>query len=129
MFSVHPIEGFWLLINLVGFGVAAWLLSDALADRAAIRAANGRAREIIGSGGVRREVIRLAVSVLLLVVVVPGLFVDREIALSPPLAALMLVPALITANGLLDAQERRRLAALLQTDIDHERRQKLREAR
>jgi hypothetical protein len=120
---VNPfsLEGLWLIANLIGVGSAAWLLSDALADRAAIKRANGRARAIIGNGDVRRYVIRLVISIDLLAVVLP---LPREARIT----LLVIAPILIATNGVLDARERRRLAGILETDIANERRQKLRDA-
>jgi hypothetical protein len=127
--SIHPIEAVWLGTTLLGLLFAILGLGDAIADRSAIRKANGRAREIVGDGNVKREVLLLLVQVALLVVVVPGLFVNRDIPLSPPIVALTLVPVLLAGRGALDARERRRLADILESDIAHERRQALRDAR
>lgn len=124
MIHVNAVEAVWIASNLLGVVFTIAALGDAWADEKAIRALNGRARELVGRGNIRREAFRLAVQVILLVVVVPGLFSDREINLSLPVAALMAVPFVILASSVLDWGERRRLARMLDADIATERRRR-----
>lgn len=116
-FDVNPIEAVWLVLNLVTFAFTLSAFVDARADRSAVKLLNGHARELIADGTVRREGIRLAVQVLLLVVVVPGLFSSREIVLSVPIAALMVVPVLLLGSSFFDARDRKALTVLVAADI------------
>jgi hypothetical protein len=78
-----------------------------------VKLLNGKAREIATLGHVRREVMRGLVQVLLLAVAVPSLFSDRDISLTPALAALMAVPVLLLLQSYLDARERRLLTLVV----------------
>lgn len=79
------------------------------------------ARELTVWGSVRRAFLGLVIAALLLAVAIPGLFVDRPIALSPQLIALMLVPAVLLLQALLDTRDRARLVGLLLDVVKAER--------
>ena len=116
--SVNPVELFWLSVNSLTFAVTLWALIDARKDLAAVRALNGHIRGIIARGNVRREWVRLGVQALLLGIAVPGLFSDRETAITPVLAMFLCVPVLLLANTLLDHRDRGRVADRLAKDIE-----------
>ena len=110
---VHPLEAAWVALNVATLLVTTVLLREARRDHEAVKALNGRTREIATRGDIRRESLRIAVNALLLSVVVPGLFVDRPVNLSPPVAALMAVPLVLLLSSFLDLRERRLLTALI----------------
>jgi hypothetical protein len=60
---------------------------------------------------------RLVTHTLLLLVVLPGLFVDRELTLTLPLLALIAAPVPILVNSILDAVDRRRLLEQTRRDM------------
>ena len=106
---VDPIEAVWLGINLMAFALTFWNLREAHRDQAAVRKANGHAREIAARGDFRREALRLVMLACLTSVAIPGLTVDDGIALTPSLLALMAVPFIIFIQSAYDARERRQL--------------------
>lgn len=119
--SVNFVEALWILLNLVTFLLTAFAFLDARADQETVRLLNGRARELAAAGLVRREGLRVAVQALLLFVALPGLFVDREVVLSPAVAALMVVPAILLTSSLFDGRDRKRMALIATADILEER--------
>lgn len=116
-FDVHPIEAAWVIVNLATFAFTLSAFVDARADRSAVKLLNGHARELIANGTVRREGIRVTVQLLLLSVVAPGLFSDRDIALSLPIVALMTVPVLLLLSSFFDARDRKALTVIVAADI------------
>jgi hypothetical protein len=118
---INELEALWILSNLLGLMLTISTLVDARADEKAIKALNGRARELVGRGNVRRESLRVLVQVLLLAVVVPGMFRDQPTPLTLPIACLLAVPWVLVLNSALDVRERRQLADMLDVAIDLER--------
>lgn len=114
--SVDAIEAIWITLNLTTFVLTASALLDAMADRAAVRLLNGRARELAAAGIVRREVLRLAVQALFLIAIVPGLFVERPVSLTPTVLALMSVPAILLVSSVLDARDRKAMTVIVASD-------------
>lgn len=103
---VGPVELAWVLINGAALILTVLALIDARADARTVRALNGRAREIVTAGNVRREGLRVVAQILLLTLGVPALLSERNVGLSPfvlQLIALALVMLLSTA---LDARDR-----------------------
>lgn len=115
-FSVGPVEAVWLLVNLVTLILTLVAFVDARADRLTVTLLNGKARELAAQGIVRREGFRIIVQVLLLSIAIPGLFVDRDIQLTPILAALIAVPLVLLVSSFLDARDRRHMTALVTAD-------------
>jgi hypothetical protein len=106
---VDPLEALWFVVNLSTLALTLVALRGAWRDLAIARGdASDRheLREITARGNVRREALRLVVQLLLLSVVVPALFTDRPVTLSPPIIALILVPAVLLASTIFDARER-----------------------
>jgi hypothetical protein len=118
---VDPIEGFWLAINLFALSVTIAALIDAVDNQRAVKLLNGHARELATEGTVRREALRVVVQVLLILVVIPGLMIDRPITLSGPIVALILVPVVLLVSSLLDARERRSLTVITAAELVIER--------
>lgn len=110
---VHPLEAIWTATNVLALLVKVWLLREAIRDHRAVKLLNGAAREIATRGDIRRESIRIGVTLLLLSIVVPGLFIDRDITLTPAILALMAVPLVLLLQSALDLRERRLLTALI----------------
>lgn len=121
MLSVSAIEFGWIVVNLTASVLTLTALFDARADRTAVRLLNGHARELAADGIVRREVIRLVVQLMLLSIVIPGLFSDREITLSPVVLALIGIAVLLAFQTFLDARERKALTALVAADVIKDR--------
>lgn len=103
---VGPVELAWVLINGAALALTVLALVDARADARTVSALNGKAREIVTAGNVRREALRVIAQALLLLLGVPALLSERDVGLSPfvlQLIALALVMLLSTA---LDARDR-----------------------
>jgi hypothetical protein len=111
--SVSLVEFLWVMLNTITLVFTITALVDARADREAVRLLNGKARELAASGIVRREMVRVIVQVLLLSIAVPGLFSDRETALSPVVAALMAVPLFLLLSSFWDARERKAMTVIV----------------
>lgn len=111
--SVDPLEWLWLLVNGFTLALTIGAFHDARQAQAAVRALNGRAREIVADSNVRREALRIAVQALLLSIVVPGLFSSRPITLSWPIIALITVPVILMISSGLDMYDRRRVIELI----------------
>lgn len=118
---IGAVEGFWLLITGFAIAISIIALSDAVADRRAIKSLNGRARRIIGGGNIRREVARLVINVLLFTLAIPAAFDDADIHLTPFLVVLLAVPIVILANSIFDWIERRQLSRILEAELKAER--------
>ena len=118
---VNGVEALWIVLNLTTFVLTASALLDARADREAVRKLNGSARELVAKGIVRREGLRLVVQVLLLIIVVPGVFADREFNFTPAIAALMLIPIVLLISSAVDARDRRALTVVVAADLLEER--------
>lgn len=113
MIFVGPVELFWLAVNLMALALTVQALIEARHDRETVKRLNGRAREVAVAGDVRRAWERIVKVSLLLVVAVPGIFSDRDITLTPPIVALMLVPCIILLSAYRDSRERKLLTALV----------------
>ncbi len=83
--------------------------------------ATGDARRLTARGNVRREALRTVVQLLLISIVIPGLFTDRAITLTPALIALILVPIVLFTSTVFDARDRTRLADMLLAAVRAER--------
>jgi hypothetical protein len=123
MLHIAPAEWFWVVVNGGSVILTAWAVRDARQKYQAVRILNGRAREIVAAGNIRRETLRLLTQILLLAIVIPGLFVDRPVTLWSEaginwgLIALVLVPVPILVNSLVDAVDRHRLVSQVERDI------------
>lgn len=104
-----PIEVAWILINITAVVLTVYALRDARVTQEAVIALNGKARELVAQQNVRREWLRLIVQVCLLVIVIPGLFNDRPVPLSPIVIDLMAIPVILLLSTVLDLRDRRRL--------------------
>lgn len=113
MIHVGTVELAWLGITFLALAICTGLLVDAVRDYRAVKALNGRAREVAVSGSVRGEAFRIVILACLFVVAVPGIFSDREVMLSLPIALLMAVPSLLLLWAYTDKRERRYLTALV----------------
>jgi hypothetical protein len=124
-FHVAPIEALWFAINAVALALTALALVDAWRDVRAARCDDSprhEARLAVAEGNVRREILRLLVHTLLISIVLPGLFIDRPITLTPALGALLLVPVVLLIQTALDVRERaavaEKLLVLVRTERD-----------
>lgn len=95
---IDPIEAFWIGTNLAAALLTVLALRDAWQDRASVKRGNARSLAIIADGAVWQEALSLVIQVLLVLVVLPGIYVDRPIALSLPVVGLMLVPVALLAK-------------------------------
>lgn len=123
---VDALEAVWLALNAIGVVLTIGALLEARRDLRAARDDEGdrsEPRELTAGGDVRRESLRLIVHTALLSIVIPGLFVDREIILSPILAALFTVPVVLLLQSALDLRERSILTEMLIRMIRDERAQ------
>lgn len=114
--NVNEVEAFWLLINLVTLILTVRAYLEARADRDAVKALNGRARELAAAGQVRREGFRVIVQALLLSVVIPSLFAPGGVSLTAPIVALMAVPVVLLVSSWLDSRDRRALVLLISAE-------------
>jgi hypothetical protein len=119
--SIDAIEAIWIALNLSTFVLTAAALLDALADKRAVVALNGHARELIATGVVRRESLRLVVQGFLLAIIVPGLFDDRPTPLNFFVVILMAIPVVLLLSSVLDARDRRAMTVLVAADLLHDR--------
>ena len=113
--SVDPVEGIWFLVNLVALVITFRAYIDARADREAVRALNGAIRELTATGFVRSAGLLVIAHLLLLSVVIPGLFVDRPVVISPIVLALVAVPIVLLTSSVMDVRDRRRISALAES--------------
>lgn len=121
---VDPVEALWFLVNAATLMFTVGALVDARRDQVAARGDDSPvsdARRLTASGNVRREALRAVVQILLISIVVPGLFTDRPINLSPALLALIAVPIVLLTSTIFDARDRTRLADMLLVAIRTER--------
>jgi hypothetical protein len=117
--SIQPIEAVYLVIILAALFLTFSALVDARADSAAVRLLNGKARELAAAGNVRREVLRIVVLLLLLVIALPGLFSDTEVRLTAPVLALIAIPLVLLHSTILDARDRRAMTVVVTADLLH----------
>ena len=111
--SIDLVEAVWIFVNVVALVLTLRAYVDARADREAVRVMNGAARELVATSYVRHAGLLAIAHVLLLSVVLPGLFVDRPVVLTPIVAALMAVPIVLLTSSALDYRDRGRLAVLV----------------
>lgn len=119
---VGAVELLWLAIN--GIAVVLQLIAwqDARRDRADVALANGPIRRATAQGNVVRERLRTAGQLILLGLVAPALFDDREVRLSPFVLALIALSLVLLGLALVDWRLRRQLAGITREQIDDERR-------
>lgn len=115
------IEWLWVVINTVSLVVSVQSFREARRAQLAVAQLNGRAREIVAEAGVRREALRVGISLILLAIVVPLLFDDRETMLNFFVVALVSVALLLMVNAVSDARARRMLMAILWDEIEARR--------
>lgn len=110
--SIDFIEALWIVVNTstLVLTISAWL--DARTNEIAVKKLNGRATEFAARGQVRRETFRIICQILLISIVIPGLFIDRPVNLSPPVIALIIVPIILLISSLYDARDRKVLTLL-----------------
>lgn len=121
-FLLSDLGRYWTTVNGAVIVITLLALVDALRDRSAVRVMNGHATHIAASGNVRRESIRLATQVMLVVfgwASTQG--ADRIVTLTPGLLALLVTPALILLNTIGDAYDRIRLERYLRAQLEAER--------
>jgi hypothetical protein len=121
---VAPLEALWFAINAVALVLTGLALVDADRDVRVAKADDSprhEARQAVAQGNVRREILRLLVHALLISIVLPGLFIDRPITLTPALGALLLVPMVLLVQTALDVRERAAVAAKLLVLVRTER--------
>lgn len=138
---VNLVEAIWLVVSLLGVIFTAVLLLDSIGERETVRdLGNGRQalRLFIVRGNIRRESIRLAVQIILLLAVVPSALRPGEFNLRFDLSTpegvlatsitvavlgLICVPIGMTISSFFDARDRRIIRAmaydLIRTDDDH----------
>ena len=114
--TISPLTFAWLALNLVTLALTVAALIEARADREAVRALNGRARELVAAGQVRRETFRTAVQGLLLAAVFPSLLARPELGIIA-IGALMTVPVLLLIASLTDARDRRRMTVFTAAQV------------
>ena len=117
MLSVQPFEALYIVIILTAFLLTISAVIDARADRAAVRLLNGHARELAAEGNIRREQLRLVILAFLFVIVIPGLFDDSEIPISPLIIALLGIPVVLLISTVFDAKDRRAMTILVTADL------------
>jgi len=120
--NINAIEAFWIGVNALACVITTLAVWDAWSDRAAIKALNGRAREIAAAGNVRREVLRLIVQTLLLMLVVPSALNADDIELSYFVIVLISIPVVLLGSTLFDLRDRKRLIGIVAADLEGERR-------
>lgn len=121
---IDPIEALWFVVNAATLFFTLAALIDARKDYAAALSdndTNAPARRLTARGNVRREVLRTLAQLLFISIVIPGLFMDRAINLSPALIALIAIPVVLFIATVLDARDRGRLADMLLTTVRTER--------
>lgn len=114
---VDPIEWLWIALNGTTFAVTVLAWREARRDRAVVQLKDGRVREIATDGHVRRETVRGIIQVLLLALVVPGLFIERPVPLTFPVAVLMGIASMVFVNTVGDYRDMRRITAELYRDL------------
>ena len=122
--SVDPLEGLWLLVNLVALIVTGLAMIEALRDLAVARTdseAQHEARELTAFGNVRREGLRIVVQLLLLSLVIPGLLSDRPIPITPFVVVFIAIPVVLLVSTVFDARERVKLGAILLAEVRTDR--------
>lgn len=113
---VDALEALWFVVNTTTLALTLLALLEARRDLVIARndeTVRHQAREITAYGNLRREGLRVVTQLLLISVVVPGLFSDRPITLSPALLALVLVPVVVLTSTVFDARDRSKLGAML----------------
>lgn len=117
---VNEAEALWFVVSLATFVLTLFALADAWIARSVVKSLNGHAREIAANGNIRREGVRLIVQTLLLIVVIPSLFSDYPITLSPPSVALIAVPVMLFVNSVMDTVDRRKLIGAVAREVEAE---------
>ena len=113
---VEPITGLWFVVNAGALILTLVALGSAIRDRryaVVDESPSHEAREVIASGNVRREALRILQLLLLLSLVIPAVLSQRSVVLTPPIIALILVPIVLFTSTVYDARDRRRLARML----------------
>jgi hypothetical protein len=123
--SINSVEAMWLIVNFTTLLVTLLALWDTWQARSVVLKLNGRAREIVAAGNVRREVVRLGTQLLLIGIVIPQVFIENEIQMSYGVGLLMAVPVLLLINSLLDTFDRKRVVRIISEEIITERRQSM----
>lgn len=115
--SIGPLEAFWIVVN-----GTAWVLTViALWDALQLRDVGPGARRLVARGNARREALRFILQSLLLWLVAPELFIDREIRLSQSVMILIAISLVLLLATVLDAKERRSLRRMTFEEIEAER--------
>lgn len=121
---VDPLEALWFVVNGTTLVLTMLALFEARRDLAVARTdatASHEARELTAAGNLRREALRVIVQVLLISIVIPGLFSDRPISLSPAILALILVPVVLLTSTVFDVRDRAKLGEMLLTLVKADR--------
>jgi len=133
--SINLIEAVWITINIAAIVVVISNLLGAIREKHAYVALAGPergARSVITRGNERREWLRLIKQFLLLIIVIPSAFSpgDINLSLNPDspmfsvtvfVVTLMAVPLVMLYGSVMDARDRRSLAAITYADLLAER--------
>lgn len=114
--QVHPIEALWFVVNVTTLLLTLLALLEARRDLVIAEAdttPSHEARELTARGNVRREFLRVIIQALLISIVIPGLFTDRPISLSPIVLALIGIAIVLLASTIFDTRERTKLGQML----------------
>jgi hypothetical protein len=114
--NVDPLEAIWTVVNGITLLLTIVAYVEARRDLAIAHADESQrhaAREFTARSNVRREALRVVVQVMLISIVIPGLFSDRPISLTPAIIMLILVPVVMLASTILDARDRTSLGEML----------------
>jgi len=113
--NVNAIEALWLGINLVSLVVTITNVVDAWRVWR-VMIGTTLPHEIQARANVRREAVRLVIVACLIAIAVPAALRPGDVALTLPLALLMVIPIGVAINGYLDRRTRRSLARLVVGD-------------
>lgn len=121
---VDPIEALWFVVNATTLLLTVLALFEARRDLGIARvddSSSHEARELTARGNVRREFLRVVVQALLISLVVPQLFSDRPVTLSPFVVALILVAMVLLTSTIFDRRDRDALGDMLLDLVKSER--------
>lgn len=114
--SIDPIEFFWIITNTIAIIITVTSFLESRQDLIAAKDTDGQfspARVLTALGKMRREGFRIIISTLLLILIVPGLFSDRPVTLTPFVAIFITIPMILLISTILDRRERWQLDQLL----------------
>lgn len=112
---MSPVLLIWVLLNATTLIISLISWQSARDDRAAVRALNGRAREVAADGAIAQEAIRVAKAALLLSVSIVPVLDGRyaTIQLTPGIVFLNIVAGLILLGAYVSRRTRREVFAIV----------------